>query len=148
VVFIVFHFIDITIPILHCKTINIKRNINKLSRLCCLMRLVLLYAVWSSALFFFSFLIFASLLWKGSSWFRGHDLIVVGYTTTYALRLWWGVLNTAVCDKVCEWLAGGGWWFSPSHPVYSTYKTDRHVITAILLKVVLNTITPCPFLFM
>ena len=30
--------------------------------------------------------------------------------------------------------------FSPSSPVYSTNKTDRHNVTEILLKVVLNTI--------
>ena len=33
-----------------------------------------------------------------------------------------------------------GWWFSPGTPVSSTNKTDRHDITEILLKVVLNTI--------
>jgi hypothetical protein len=33
-----------------------------------------------------------------------------------------------------------GQWFSPGHPVSSTIKTDRHDITEILLKVVLNTI--------
>ena len=31
-------------------------------------------------------------------------------------------------------------WFSPSTPVYSTNKIDRHDIVEILLKVVLNTI--------
>jgi len=35
-----------------------------------------------------------------------------------------------------------GLWFSPGTPVSSTNKTDRHDITEILLKVVLNTITP------
>ena len=43
---------------------------------------------------------------------------------------------TTLCDKVCQWLATGQW-FSP---VSSTNKTDRHVITEILLKVALNTI--------
>ena len=38
--------------------------------------------------------------------------------------------------KVCQWLTTGRW-FSP---VSSTNKTDRHDITEILLKVVLNTI--------
>jgi hypothetical protein len=37
-----------------------------------------------------------------------------------------------------------GRWFSPSTPVFSTNKTDRHDITEILLKVVLNTITLTP----
>jgi hypothetical protein len=40
---------------------------------------------------------------------------------------------------VCHWLATG-WWFSPGTPVSSTYKTDRHDITEILLKVALTTI--------
>ena len=49
-----------------------------------------------------------------------------------------GVLDTTCCDKVCQWLAAGRW-FSPSIPVSSTNKTDRHDITDILLKVALNT---------
>jgi hypothetical protein len=40
--------------------------------------------------------------------------------------------------KVCQWLATG-LWFSPGPQVSSTYKTDRHDITEILLKVALNT---------
>ena len=47
-----------------------------------------------------------------------------------------GVLDTTLCDKVCQWLATGRW-FSP---VSSTNKTDRHDITEILLKVALSTI--------
>jgi hypothetical protein len=37
-----------------------------------------------------------------------------------------------------------GLYLSPGIPVSSTKKTDRHDITEILLKVVLNTITPTP----
>jgi hypothetical protein len=48
---------------------------------------------------------------------------------------------TALCDKVCQWLATGRW-FSPCPPVSSTNKTDRHDITEILLNVALNTIKP------
>jgi hypothetical protein len=48
-----------------------------------------------------------------------------------------------LCDKVCQWVAAG-LWFSPGPPVSSTNKTDRHDITEILLKVVLNTIKPKP----
>ena len=36
------------------------------------------------------------------------------------------------------------WWFSTDTPVPSINKTDSHDITEILLKVVLNTITPLP----
>ena len=47
------------------------------------------------------------------------------------------VLCTTLCDKVCQWLAAGRW-FPPDTPVSSINKTDRHDITAILLKVALN----------
>jgi hypothetical protein len=46
-----------------------------------------------------------------------------------ALRL--GVLDTTLCDQVCQW-------FSPGTPVSSTNKTDHHDITEILLKVALT----------
>ena len=36
-----------------------------------------------------------------------------------------GILDTTLCDKVCQWLATGRW-FSPDLPVSSTNKTDRH----------------------
>ena len=54
-------------------------------------------------------------------------------------RLWRGVLDTTLCDKVCQWLATGRW-FSPGAPDSSTDKTDCHYIAEILLKVALNTI--------
>jgi hypothetical protein len=53
---------------------------------------------------------------------------------------WRGVLDTTLCDKVCQWLVARRW-LSPGTPVYSTNKSDRHDITEILLKVALNTIT-------
>jgi len=43
--------------------------------------------------------------------------MVIGFTTTYVISayhhqscefgssLWWGVLDTTLCDKVCQWLA-------------------------------------------
>ena len=42
-------------------------------------------------------------------------------------RSWRGVLDTALCDKVCQWIAAGGW-FSVGTQVYLTNKTDRHDI--------------------
>ena len=69
--------------------------------------------------------------------------MVVGFTTTCAISAyhhwscefeppsWLVVLDTIVCDKVCQWLATG-WWFSP---VSSTNKTDHHDIAEILFKV-------------
>ena len=53
------------------------------------------------------------------------------------LRL--GVLDTTLCDKICQLLATGQW-FSPGTPAFSTNKTDHHNITEIWLKVALNTI--------
>ena len=61
-----------------------------------------------------------------------------------------GVLDTTLCDTICQCLAAGRW-FSPGTPVSSINKTDRHDITEILLKVALNTITlalsPSSFLY-
>jgi hypothetical protein len=80
----------------------------------------------------------------------GRDRTVVRFTSTCAYHHWsceletcsWrGVLNTTLCDKVCQWLATG-WWFSPITPISSTNKTDRHDIAEILLKVSLSTIRP------
>ena len=59
----------------------------------------------------------------------------------YLLLVRWGILDTTLCDKVCQWLATGRW-FSPGTLVSSPNKIDRHDITEILLKVALNTITP------
>jgi hypothetical protein len=58
-------------------------------------------------------------------------------------RTWQGVLDTPLCDQVCQWLAAGRCFFSGTL-VPSTNKTDRHDIAEILLKVALNTITLIP----
>jgi hypothetical protein len=81
------------------------------------------------------------------------DRMVVGFTTACTIsayqhyescelesRSWRVVLNTTLCDKVCQWLATRRW-FTVDTPVSSTSNSDRHDITEILLKVVLNTIT-------
>jgi hypothetical protein len=52
------------------------------------------------------------------------------------------VLDTTLCDKVYQWLPTGQW-FSPGTPVSSINKTDRHDITAILLKVAFQKPTVC-----
>jgi hypothetical protein len=49
-----------------------------------------------------------------------------------------GVLETTVCDKVCQWLATGRW-FSLGPPISSTNKTDHHDIAQIPMKVALDT---------
>jgi hypothetical protein len=64
---------------------------------------------------------------------RGRDRIVIGFTTTYATiayhhlscefkhRSWRGLLDTRLCDQICQWLAAGRW-FSTGTPVSSTNK--------------------------
>jgi hypothetical protein len=42
------------------------------------------------------------------------------------------LLDTTLCDKVCQWLATGRW-ISLDTPVSSTNKTDHHYIAGILL---------------
>jgi len=77
---------------------------------------------------------------------RGRDRTVVGITIILCnqcqspLQLSRGVLDTTLCDKVCQWLAAGRC-FSPGTQVSSSNKTDRHDITEILLTVAFNTIT-------
>ena len=82
---------------------------------------------------------------------RGRDRMVAGFINTChhclsPLMLWVriplriGVLDTPLCDNICQWLAAGRC-FSPGTRVSSTNKTDRHDITDILLKVSLNAIT-------
>ena len=84
---------------------------------------------------------------------HGRDRIrmIAGFTTTCAISAyhhencefdshsWWGVLDTTLCYKVCQWLVTDRW-FSPGTPVTSTNETDRHDVTEISLKVALNTI--------
>ena len=79
-----------------------------------------------------------------------HDRMVIGLTKTCAFSAyhywicefeshsWRGVLDTALCDKVCQWPLTGRWFFL-GNLVSSTNKTDCHDISEILLKVALNT---------
>jgi hypothetical protein len=46
---------------------------------------------------------------------------------TFTPCSWQNVLDTTLCDKVCQWFTSGRW-FSPGPPVSSTNKTDRHYI--------------------
>jgi hypothetical protein len=75
----------------------------------------------------------------------GRDRMVVGFTTLYAISNYhhWscefescslrGVLNTTLCDKVCQRLATG-LWFSRGTLVSSTNKTEWHDIAEIGIK--------------
>ena len=83
---------------------------------------------------------------KGLSWSWSYGSWIYNYLCYQCLSpltLWvWislrrVVLDTALCDKVCQWLTTGRW-FSP---VSSTNNTDFHDIARILLKVALNIIT-------
>jgi hypothetical protein len=69
------------------------------------------------------------------------DVYIVSNEKLIPLRR--SVLDTTLCDKVCQWLAGCRW-FSPDTPVSSTNKADRHAIAEILLNVSLSTINQKP----
>ena len=105
-------------------------------------------------LFCFKDLIHFPLLW-GPLWLYGS--CIYSYLCNQCLSpltLWFpiplrrGVLNTTLCDKMCQWLPTGSW-FSPATLVSSTNKTDCNNITEILLKVALDnkTLTPCYVLY-
>ena len=82
-----------------------------------------------------------------SSFDPGERLQAPGSLWLSRLTLWdrnpprRGVLYTTLCDKVCQWLATGQWFFSGT-PVSSINKTDCHNIAEILLKVEFSTIKP------
>jgi hypothetical protein len=95
--------------------------------------------------FLYYSIIFPYIFW-GPSWPWSYGSWIYKYLCNQCLSplmLWVRILIrarwTTLCDKFCQWLATGQW-FSPGYPVSSTNKTDRHDITEILLKVVLNTI--------
>ena len=92
-------------------------------------------------------LVCLSFVWLLSSYSyrgcRGRDRMGVGFTISYAYhhkswkfesRSWRGVLDTILCDRICQWLATGRWFYLGT-AVSSSNKTDRHDISEILLKV-------------
>jgi hypothetical protein len=72
------------------------------------------------------------------SWWDTFDLYHE-ITIHFQVRSWRGVLDTTLCDKVCQWLATGRWFYLGT-AVSSINKIDRYNITEILLKVALSTI--------
>jgi len=52
--------------------------------------------------------------------------ILKEFTNNPALFLLFSTVDTALCDKVCQWLATGQW-FSPSTPVSSTIKLTASI---------------------
>ena len=82
-----------------------------------------------------------SWLWSYGSWIYKYlyNQCLSPLTLWVRISLMQCVLDTTLCDKVCQWLTAGRL-FSPGTPVSSTNKTDCHDKTEILLKVALNTI--------
>jgi hypothetical protein len=74
--------------------------------------------------------------WLHGSWIYNYlyNQCLSPLSGEFELRSWRGELDTALRDKVCQWLTTGRW-FSLGTPVSSTNKTDLHDITEILLKV-------------
>jgi len=68
-------------------------------------------------------------------WYLDLQLPIQSVPITW-LKLWvriplrWGVFDTTLCDRICQWLSTGRW-FSPGTMFSSTNKTDRHDITEI-----------------
>jgi len=90
----------------------------------------------------------------GTSWSGWYGKRIYNYLCNQCLSpltLWVqitprrGVLDTAPCDEVCQWLVVDRW-FSLGTLVSSTKKTDCHDIAEISLKVALNTIVPNPII--
>jgi hypothetical protein len=88
-------------------------------------------------------------VYRGSSWSWSYISSIYNYLChqcTSSMKLWvWiplrrSVVDTTLCDKICQWLATGRW-FSLGTSVSSTNKTDSQDITELLLKVTLSTIT-------
>jgi hypothetical protein len=62
--------------------------------------------------------------------------MVVGFTTTYAVSAyhhqccefephsWQGVLDTTLCDIVCQWLVAGQWFSWPRWPFITQKSKD------------------------
>jgi len=93
---------------------------------------------------------------QGPSWSASYGSLIYDYLCSQCLSpqtLWVRILlrrdviDTILCDKVCQWLAAGRW-FSSGTPVSSINQTDRHDITIILLKVASNVIPPIPHYFL
>ena len=78
---------------------------------------------------------------EGLSWPWSYGSWIYNYQRNQCLSplmFWVRLASTAICDKVCRWLARGRW-FSPGPPVSSINRTYCLDITEILLKVALNT---------
>jgi hypothetical protein len=82
----------------------------------------------------YNYLSVVSSFTRGLSWLLSYDSWIYNYLCNQChlspLMLWVrilliGVLDTTLCNKVCQWLAAG-WWFSLGTAISSTNKTDFH----------------------
>ena len=85
--------------------------------------------MWGACCSIFSFLCSALLI-----------IVCLLFLLSFFAPLMRGLLDTTLCDEVCQWLATGQL-VSPGSPVSSINKTDRHNIAEIFLKMALSTIT-------
>jgi hypothetical protein len=73
--------------------------------------------------------------WSYGRWI--YNYLCNQYLSPLTLKVWIpfsrGVLDTTLCDKVCQWLATARW-YSLGTLVSSTNKTDRHDIVKIDVK--------------
>ena len=85
-----------------------------------------------------------SLLWLYGSWIYKYlcNQCLSPIKLRVRISLMWGVLDTILCDKVCQWLATGQWFSQVS----STNKTDHLDTTKILLSGVEHHKSPPPFI--
>ena len=109
---------------------SVSSSVSKFYSVCIVYLFVLMFSIWC----------------EGPSWSWTYGSWIYNYLCNQCLSplmLWvrillrWGVLDTTLCDKVCQWLAAGQW-FSLGTPVSSTNKTDHHDKSEILLKVALT----------
>jgi hypothetical protein len=89
-------------------------------------------------------MLFVTIEGQGLSWSYGswiYNYLCNQCHSPLMLRVWISIRArcTTLCDKSCQWLAAGRW-FSSGTLISSTNKTHRHDITALLLKITLNTI--------
>jgi hypothetical protein len=75
---------------------------------------------------------------SGQFWIYNYLCNQCNWSYEFASRSGEVILNTTLCDTVCQWLVTCQW-FSLGPPVSSTNKTNRQDITEISLKVAFNT---------
>ena len=70
---------------------------------------------------------------EGPSWSSSYSSWIYNYPCNigdydYKFRSWRGVLDTTVCDKVCQWLAAARWFSLGTPPDSAINKADRRDI--------------------